>query len=177
MTPTKKEEKLVMLLLDDLIQEEKRGGLFFKEAAKVSKDPKIIAVFEWLAQQELEHLDVLTGLKTVLEKDIQTESQKVIQEIAGQPVDIIDLSDMIMDDVDLPAFELFKNQDFVELFKQISVTSIIQYAMKIEYQNAQYIKDFMKHIQSKKYADLLIRLIDDEKQHFIALKKLLDKKP
>jgi rubrerythrin len=175
MKALKKEEKLLMLLLEDLIREEKRGSVFFKEAARVSTDSDVRKVFEWLSLEEQNHLDVLTKLKAELDMELSSGAKKSTVQRNGRKVDVIDLSDMMMEDIDLPYLELFKNEDFVELFKNISVLSVIQYAMKVEYDNVHYIKEFLSFIKSKSMADILIRLINDEKQHFLVLEKQLTK--
>ena len=91
----------------------------------------------------------------------------------GEIVNILDLSDMVSQPADLPRVYLFNNRDFAELFKNISPRSVIEYAMKIEYDNARYIKEFAQHIESRQHRELLIRLIEQEKQHFLALQQIL----
>jgi rubrerythrin len=157
MAELKQERILLIELLKNLIREEKRGHLFFREAAKVSTDTKIIKLFEWLSEQERTHLEVLDALKS----QVETEQMKTHREIAidGQLVKILDLSDMTIDKEQLPHVDLFQNQDFVELLKTISIQSILQYAMRIEYENAVYIKDFIKRVNSRKIRDILVGLI------------------
>lgn len=174
MAELKQERILLNELLNNLIQEERRGQLFFREAAKVSTDTRIIKLFEWLSGQEQTHLEVLDALKS----QVETEQMKTHQEtsIDGQLVNILDLSDMTFDRSDFPHVDLYQNQDFVELLKAISIRSILQYAMRIEYENAVYIKEFINRVHSRKIKDILVNLIKDEKEHFLVLQRELKKR-
>ena len=173
MSELKQDQLLLKELLINLIREEQRGRLFFREAAKVSTDSEIIELFEWLSAQEQEHLEILEKMKSQLDAELKKHESPI--PIDGKLINILDLSDMDFDKTDLPRVDLFKNQDFVELLKAVSVQAILKYAMQIEYQNAAYIKEFITKVHSKKIRAILVGLIQDEKNHFQVLQKKLQK--
>ncbi len=173
MSELKQDQLLLNELLINLIREEQRGRLFFREAAKVSTDPEIIELFEWLSAQEQEHLEILEKMKSQMVVELKKHDSSI--SVEGKLVKILDLSEMVFDKTDLPRIDLFKNQDFVELLKAISVQAILQYAMRIEYENALYIKEFITKVHSKKIRAILVGLIQDEKNHFQVLQKKLQK--
>lgn len=173
MAELKQEQLLLNELLNNLIREEQRGRLFFREAAKVSTDNEIIELFEWLSAQEQNHLEILEKMKSQLGAELKKHESTV--SIDGKLVKILDLSDMDFDKTELPRIDLFKNHDFVELLKAISVQAILKYAMRIEYENASYIKEFITRVQSKKIRNILVGLIQEEKEHFQVLQKKLQK--
>lgn len=173
MAPLKRDDLLLLEILDNLIREEKRGHQYFREAAIISSDPEVKRLFEKLSEDELEHLEILTKLREFREALRQSQSSRKTIRMDGEIVNILDLSDMASQPADLPRIDLFNNREFAELFKSISPRAVVEYAMKIEYDNARYIKDFAQHIESRQHRELLIRLIEQEKQHFLALQQIL----
>lgn len=172
MAAVKIEENVILELLGNLIREENRGQRYFKEAGQISREPDVKKLFEKLAEDERNHLEVLTRMRaSIVDGSRMTHRQKSIM-VDGKAVNVLDLSDMAMDTTDLPQLDLFKNDEFADLFSSISIKSVLEYAMKIEYDNARYIKEFLQYIHSKKFRDILLQLIQEEKEHFIALQKI-----
>jgi len=173
--------KLLKKLFKELIREESRGKRFFSDAARFVKDPKAKRLFEYLALEETRHLDVLNAIwkarlsdPPAIEKKKLTGTHTEVIEYAGSAQPVFYLQDKPMSEIDIPEFELFKADDFQEILEDASLESILKFAMKIEFENSKYIVGFMKYLQNREYIDLLKKLADDEKEHFIALKKLLE---
>ena len=172
--------KIMKVLFDQLIREEKRGQRFFKDAATYADDPKVKRLFEHLSVEEEKHLSLLESMwkqitedpKAYAEASPSTSAEMV--EYAGnmQPVFVID--DTPMKNLKLPMFELFKADEFKKLLEQITIRSVLQFAMKLEYDNTKYIVGFMKHIKNKRSLTILKKMADEEKGHFIALKRIYD---
>ncbi len=174
MAAVKLEENILMELLDNLIREENRGHTYFKEAALVSKNADIKRLFERLSDEEQNHVEVLVKMRDTVSAETKKQAERKTIRMDGRFVNILDLSEMMMEQIDLPRPDLFQNQAFAELFKNISVRAVLEYAMKIEFENARYIKEFFQHIQSRKNREVLLRLIQEEKEHFLSLQKMLN---
>ncbi|HPQ38826.1 MAG TPA: hypothetical protein PLV45_00505 [bacterium] len=174
---------LMKKLFEELIREEERGYRFFSEAARFVTNSHAVTLLKTLAQEEKRHIEVIESFRTLtLEtvganmESIRRSSAEVIQYDGRDTlvfvVDGVDVSDM-----DLPHLNLFKANEFHELLQQISLKTILKYAMRIEYENAQYIVEFMKLIRNKRHLNALKKLAAEEKDHFIRLKKLYDTLP
>ncbi|MCD4655003.1 hypothetical protein K8T06_13845 [bacterium] len=171
--------KILKRLFEELIREERRGQRFFSDAARYVDDPRAKRLFEYLAIEETRHLDVLKAVwKTIADDSALREKSKTLAspvqiiEYAGVAHPVFSLDDKPMAEITIPNFELFKVNEFNEILENLSLESVLEFAMKIEFENTKYIVGFMQYFKNRKYIDLLRKLADDEKDHFIALKKL-----
>lgn len=175
--------KTLKVLLEELIREEKRGQRFYNDAAKYVEDGRVRRLFQHLAAEESQHVEILKKTWVQIEaseadrklRDSRYGSKARVIEYAGtsHPVFIVD--DRPVKDLKLPKFELFKAGDFKALLEEISLGTVLKFAMQIEYDNTQYIVKFMKFMRDRNNIELLKKMADEEKQHFLMLKELYSK--
>lgn len=174
---------LMRKLFEQLIREEQRGHRFFSEAAEYVSDKHTVTLLKTLAKEELRHIEVLetirdTALNSVgASMDAVKRSKAETIEYDGKETLVFVVDGVDIGDMELPHFELFKANDFHELLQKVSLKNVLQYAMRIEYANAQYIAQFMKVVRNKRHIAILKKLTAEEKDHFVRLKKLYDTLP
>lgn len=170
-------------LFDELIREEQRGKRFFLDASKYIAVPKAKRLLADLAREEEKHIDMLMSMRLESVETVGAtmnaikRSQMERIEYNGCDTTVYVIDGVDPDEISVPHPELFKAGDFHELMKHSTPADILKLAMKIEYDNVRYIVQFMKHLQERRHIDLLKRLANEEKQHFIRLKKTYDSLP
>jgi rubrerythrin len=166
-----KEYSAIAKILDNLLKEEQRGLRFFIDAAKYSVSASVKMLFEKLAAEEREHIEVLSaekhkleGMKGGLKKDDLQRMRSIEYDDKEIPLIIIDPDEDM--EVDVPTLTLFRADDFNELFKDITIDKIYKLAMRVEFDNFKYLVDASKKMGTQDSRALLMKLAEQEKEHF-----------
>jgi rubrerythrin len=167
-----REFNAISTILDSLLKEEQRGQRFFADAAKYSDSISVKTLFEKLAAAEREHIDLLKveihkleQLKGSLKRDDLQRFRSMEYDDKEIPLIIIDPDADV--EVDMPTLSLFKVEDFKKLFEDITLDKIYTLAMRVEFDNFKYLIDASKKMVSQDSRALLLRLAQEEKDHFI----------
>ncbi len=184
MTLRREDKEVLLKLMRTLIKEEKRGQKFFSDAAKFVSRKSIVTLFEKLAVEEMRHADTLQAELANIEKEkvyaeVTAQGDKYAYseeeiEYAGEKKPVYKFDFEPPDVEELPHFELFKAEDFRKLLESCSMGAVLKYAMRIEYDNFKYLMDVMKRVKTKKAKKIIFDLGEEEKQHFIWIRRIYD---
>jgi rubrerythrin len=167
-------------VLEELLREEQRGQRFFSDASRFSSLQQAKQTFEWLAVEENRHVDLLTALQRDLRAGQPHRkpagpgvTQRTI-DYAGETLPVFEIDWSITDQVQVPHLELFKADEFKKLLESATVRDILRLAMRVEFDNFKYLVDLAKLMKVKASQAMLLGLADEERQHFVVLRRKYD---
>lgn len=184
--------QFLLTLVDRMIREEVRGQRFFADAAQYVSHPEARRLFQHLSQEEGQHIEVLRAEKKQLEKALAQAAPEEkagdggdervrtsYLEFAGEQVPVFEVLDQgeveELIEIDLPRLELFRASDFEQLLADCTLRQILKLGMRVEYDNFQYLVELAKAARSREARAKVLKLAQDEKEHFLWLRRRYDK--
>ena len=130
---------------------EKEGIGFYKKLIGAVKDPKVKEVLIYLLDEERDHLQLF-------EKMLEREDPEALDERGENILDILDTK----------VFHLPKNGELATDFDKA-----LQLGITIEKRSLAFFLEMLKYIESEEGKKGLKKIIEEEKQHWKELKKLI----
>ncbi|GEM_PF-6020341 len=165
-------------IIENLIQEETRGQRFFADAAAFVKDPRAIELFQRLSLQEIEHREKLESVRRNIVRNRSTLIDSGVRtrriEYDGGEIPIIFVHAESETRIDPPTLNLFKAEEFKKLLEHCTVREIIRLSMRIEFDNFGFLIEAAKARFDAAGRKIFLALADEEKQHYLWLKKYLE---
>jgi rubrerythrin len=163
-------------VLENLLKEEKRGKQFFRDAAKSVTSIPARQLLEKLVMAETEHVEILLMEKEQIEavKHKMVQDEIALQQVSYDAAEIPEFENPISEEnsISIPILELFKEGNLNELLEKCSFDDIISMAKKVEVDNFKYLVAAAKKMFSRKAFEHLIKLANEEKEHFLWLQRL-----
>jgi len=130
---------------------EKEGIGFYKKLLGAVKDPKVKEVLIYLLGEERDHLQLF-------EKMLERED----------PESLDDSGENIVDILDTKVFDLPRNEELTTDFNKA-----LQLGITIEKRSLAFFLEMLKHTESEEGKNGLKKIIEEEKQHWEELKRLI----
>jgi rubrerythrin len=144
-------------LLDMAIKLEKNGEAVYRNAISKVGDPKLIALLEWMAEEEVKHANFFADLKIELESN---RANPIMEEMSRELFDdLLGDKNFSLKEVD---FSLIENSgDLIAIFIDFEKDSVIFY------------KVLEPFIEDPKARTHLKKIIDEENHHIQSLQKFI----
>ncbi len=148
-------------VIDIAVQLENNGEKIYRNARELTDNLSLMDLLEWIADEELNHAEWLTELKSDLDLE---EDHHLIAEMSQMLVsDFIGKQAFTLEDVDFSQIE--KTEDLIQIFIDFEMDTIVFYEM---------LKSF---IVDEKTAEKIDQIINEEKNHIEKFQELLPDVP
>jgi hypothetical protein len=145
---------MIMDIFTFAMKMEKDGEDFYRDLVSKSKSKGLKNIFSMLADDEVNHYNVLKQMKdrvtpgkTILETRVLSNAKNVFQQIKGEETDF---------DFSVPEKELYKK------------------ALEIEERSAAFYKEKAKEVEDQVIRELLLEFEDEEKKHIFLLENIIE---
>jgi len=136
-------------IIDIAIQIERNGESVYRNAIKNISNPELVSLLQWLADQEVEHIEWFTELKRAAARDINTsEAEKM-----GRA--------LLRDAIGVQNFAL-KDADFSDIDQ---VEDLLGLAIEFEKDTALFYEMLRPFIEDPNTLDQLNSIIEEENRH------------
>jgi rubrerythrin len=139
------------------IRIEENGEKFYRFASKLVEDNETKKIFDFLADEEVKHKKIFTGLLSKITKDVDFENY---------PDEYFEYLRYYIDNVIFTEEQLEKQQKEVK-----DVLSAIKFAMQQELDSVLYYHEVEKFVSSKQ-KDLIESIIAEERKHYAKLAEM-----
>lgn len=145
-------------IIDIAVQLEENGEQFFRNAIQKTKNPALISLFQWLADEEIEHTRWFKNLKLNVRPSIQIpELEKMGRALLREAVGD---QRFALDDADLSKIK--------------QVNALLALAIKFEEDTVLFYQMLQPFIEDRETQDQLKNIIEEEERHAQKLKEFLE---
>jgi rubrerythrin len=146
-------------IIDIAIQIEENGEQFFRNAMQKTKDPALVSLLQWLADEEAEH----------------TRWFKNLKHTAQQSAEILELEKMgralLREAVGDQRFSL----DDTDFSKIKQVEALLALAIKFEKDTVLFYQMLQPFMEDRETVDQLKKIVEEEERHARTLQDFLDR--
>ena len=148
-------------ILDMAIKLEKNGEAVYRRATEKVSKPELIALLEWMADEEAKHADWFSTLKLDLEKK---RSDPFMEEMSRELFnDLLGDSNFNLKDVDFSSIDDI--DDLIAVFIEFEKDSVLFY---------QVLEPF---VENPNALENLKKIIDEENRHIKKLQEFIGREP
>jgi rubrerythrin len=145
-------------IIDVAIQIEENGEQFFRNAMQKTKDPALISLLQWLADEETEHIRWFKTLKRTVQQSVEiSELEKMGRALLREAV----------------GDQRFALGD-TDFSKIKQVEALLALAIKFEKDTVLFYQMLQPFMEDRETVDQLKKIVEEEERHAQKLQDFLD---